>query len=129
MGKLILFCFHLYVYERVNGLPNTTPLIKHLSFLLKWTTRSSSKTPLSDGNVLQFENGYLVETVVEGNALGVVPFSIRVSEDGELFVVDALNSNIVRSTPPLSQCKLMSLFFAALRLLLLWGILDLLLLL
>ena len=57
------------------------------------------------GNVLQFEDGYLVETVVEGNELGVLPYSIRVSQDGELFAVDAINSNIVRITPPLSQCE------------------------
>lgn len=56
--------------------------------------------------MLQFEDGYLVETVFEGNELGVVPYSIRVSEDGELFAVDAVNSNIVRITPPLSQCEL-----------------------
>ncbi|KAJ1441635.1 Six-bladed beta-propeller, TolB-like [Sesbania bispinosa] len=62
------------------------------------------KTPHSDGNVLQFENGYVVETVVEGNEIGVIPYRIRVSEeDGELFAVDAINSNIVRITPPLSQ--------------------------
>ncbi|KAH7511029.1 hypothetical protein JRO89_XSUnG0225000 [Xanthoceras sorbifolium] len=79
------------------------PLIKHLSSLLKWTTRSASKAPQSDGNVLQFENGYLVETVVEGNEIGVVPYKIRVSEDGELFAVDEVNSNIMKITPPLSQ--------------------------
>ncbi|OVA12419.1 NHL repeat [Macleaya cordata] len=78
------------------------PLIKHISSFLKWT-RSSPKTPQTEGNVLQFENGYLVETVVEGNELGVVPHSIRVSQEGELFAVDAVNSNIVRITPPLSQ--------------------------
>ncbi|KAI8010629.1 hypothetical protein ACSBR2_011620 [Camellia fascicularis] len=78
------------------------PLIKHLSSILKWT-RSASKTPHSDGNVLQFENGYLVETVVDGNELGVVPYKIRVSEDGELYAVDEVNSNIVRITPPLSR--------------------------
>ncbi|GAB2231014.1 hypothetical protein Droror1_Dr00027299 [Drosera rotundifolia] len=74
------------------------PLIKHLSSLVKLT-----KSTQLDGNVLQFENGYLVETVVEGNALGVVPYSIRVSQDGELFAVDSESSNIVRITPPLSQ--------------------------
>lgn len=58
----------------------------------------------TEGNIVQFENGYLVETVVEGNELGVVPYSIRVSQDGELFAVDTVNSNIVRITPPLSQC-------------------------
>lgn len=64
----------------------------------------------TEGNVLQFENGYLVETVVEGNELGVIPHSIRVSQEGELFAVDAVNSNIVRITPPLSQCMVPSLF-------------------
>ncbi|KAB5521360.1 hypothetical protein DKX38_025679 [Salix brachista] len=80
------------------------PLIKHLSSLLKWTTTvASSKTPQSDGNVLQFEDGYIVETVVERNAMGVVPYKIRVSEDGELYAVDEVNSNVVKITPPLSQ--------------------------
>ncbi|KAK3005025.1 hypothetical protein RJ639_016764 [Escallonia herrerae] len=80
------------------------PVIKHLSSFLKWTAiRSTSKTPQSDGNIVQFENGYLVETVVEGNELGVEPYSIRVSQDGELFAVDAVNSKIVRITPPLSR--------------------------
>jgi len=65
----------------------------------------------SDGNVLQFENGYVVETVVEGNEIGVIPYRIRVSEeDGELFAVDEINSNIVRITPPLSQCMAILLF-------------------
>lgn len=80
------------------------PLIKHLSSLIKWTRSATTKTPHSDGNVLQFENGYVVETVVEGNEIGVIPYRIRVSEeDGELFAVDEINSNIVRITPPLSQ--------------------------
>ncbi|GFZ07560.1 NHL domain-containing protein [Actinidia rufa] len=57
----------------------------------------------ADGNVLQFEKGYLVDTVVEGKELGVWPYQIRVSGDGELFAVDSVNSNIVRITPPLSQ--------------------------
>lgn len=60
---------------------------------------------VADANLLQFEDGYLVETVVEGNELGVVPYSIRVSQDGELFAVDAVNSKIVRITPPLSHCE------------------------
>lgn len=52
---------------------------------------------------MQFESGYLVETLVDGNQLGVSPYTIRVSPEGELFAVDELNSNIVRITPPLSQ--------------------------
>ncbi|KAE8691848.1 NHL domain-containing protein isoform 3 [Hibiscus syriacus] len=94
---LALYPLHFQAHAAPAG-----PLIRHLSSLLKWT-RSSTKTPQSDGNVLQFENGYLVETVVEGNEIGVVPYKIRVSEDSELFAVDEVNSNIVKITPPLSQ--------------------------
>lgn len=68
----------------------------------------------TDGNLLQFEDGYLVETVVEGNELGVVPYKIRVSQDGELFAVDAVSSNIVKITPPLSRCKLLATFLLSL---------------
>ncbi|CAH1449993.1 unnamed protein product [Lactuca virosa] len=93
----------IYVFQFQAQAAPAAPVIKQLSSILKWTARSSSKSPLSDGNILQFEDGYLVETVVEGNQLGVVPYSIRVSQDGELFAVDAVNSNIVRITPPLSQ--------------------------
>ncbi|XP_024964398.1 uncharacterized protein LOC112504682 [Cynara cardunculus var. scolymus] len=94
---------YIYVFQFQAQAAPAAPVIKQLSSILKWTARSSSKSPSSDGNILQFEDGYLVETVVEGNQLGVVPYSIRVSQDGELFAVDAANSNIVRITPPLSQ--------------------------
>lgn len=93
----------VYVLRFQADAAPAAPVIKHLSSIFKWTRSTTSKTPQSDGNVVQFENGYLVETVVEGNALGVVPYSIRVSQEGELFAVDAVNSNIVRVTPPLSQ--------------------------
>ncbi|KAF8086161.1 hypothetical protein N665_0633s0013 [Sinapis alba] len=82
-------------------------LIKHISWALKWTTGSSSSKTSShsdtSNNVLQFENGYLVETVVEGNEIGFLPYKIRVSDDGELYAVDEVNSNIVKITPPLSH--------------------------
>lgn len=74
---------------------------------------------MADGDHLEFESGYLVETVVEGNKLGIVPHAIRVSPEGELFIVDSDNSNIVRVTPPLSQCMFLypfsSLDFSAIR--------------
>lgn len=57
-------------------------------------------------NVVQFENGYLVETVVEGNEIGALPYKIRVSDDGELYAVDEVNSNIIKITPPLSHCNI-----------------------
>ena len=65
----------------------------------------------ADGHVgvaLQFESDYFVETLVEGDKLGVTPHTIRVSpvEGGELLAVDSAHSNIVRITPPLSECML-----------------------
>ncbi|XP_021773847.1 uncharacterized protein LOC110737810 [Chenopodium quinoa] len=97
----LLFLSQFPVATAVVSTP-AGPLIKHLSSLLKWT-KNSPKSSQSDGPVVQFESGYLVETVIEGNAIGVVPYSIRVSHDGELFAVDSEGSNIVRITPPLSQ--------------------------
>ncbi|XP_038904764.1 uncharacterized protein LOC120091031 isoform X2 [Benincasa hispida] len=100
----IIFLLFLTLQIQVHATP-AGPLIKHLSSLVKWSRSSykSSPGPPSDGNVLQFENGYLVETVVEGNEIGVLPHKIHVSKDGELFVVDSVNSNIVKITPPLSK--------------------------
>lgn len=60
----------------------------------------------ADGDAPQFENGYFVETLVDGNKLGILPYTIRVSPEGELFAVDAEKNNIVKITPPLSQCML-----------------------
>lgn len=73
-----------------------------MSSVLKWTTGSSSSKTSSqpgdcsiwshvfvsqpaDTNVLEFENGYLVETVVEGNEIGFLPYKILVSDEGELY--------------------------------------------
>ncbi|ESQ48490.1 hypothetical protein EUTSA_v10020396mg [Eutrema salsugineum] len=97
----IIFTLHSFPFQ-AQAAPAGS-LIKHMSWVLKWTTGSSSKISQSDTNVLQFENGYLVETVVEGSEIGVVPYKIRVSDDGELYAVDEVNSNIMKITPPLSQ--------------------------
>ncbi|KAH9328759.1 hypothetical protein KI387_000867, partial [Taxus chinensis] len=55
-------------------------------------------------NFLQFESGYAVETFLEGSKLGIDPYTIEVSPDGELLILDSQNSNILRLTPPLSRC-------------------------
>ncbi|XP_011629369.1 uncharacterized protein LOC18425632 isoform X1 [Amborella trichopoda] len=76
-------------------------IVRPLYSLFRWM-RASPKASQNDGNFLQFENGYVVETVVEGNKLGIVPYVIRISPEGELIASDTINSNIVRMTPPLS---------------------------
>ncbi|XP_020571133.1 uncharacterized protein LOC110018220 [Phalaenopsis equestris] len=83
----------------------TGAIMKHLKNftpVLKWP-RTSPKSVGTDGVAPQFENGYFVETLVDGDKLGIVPYTIRVSPEGELFAVDSENNNIVKITPPLSQ--------------------------
>ncbi|VAI57871.1 unnamed protein product [Triticum turgidum subsp. durum] len=95
----------------------TDNIVRQLSSVVKWPRGSpphspeQSSHPQYDGNVaVQFESGYFVETLVEGDKLGVTPHTIRVSpvEGGELLAVDSAHSNIVRITPPLSECMFFS---------------------
>lgn len=58
--------------------------------------------------MMKFEGGYTVETVLDGSKLGIEPYSIEVSSDGELLVLDSDNSNIYKTSIPLSRCKLLS---------------------
>ncbi|KAG2657285.1 uncharacterized protein LOC120695175 [Panicum virgatum] len=97
--------------------PTTGSIVKQLSSVVKWPRgaaaphggpKQPAHAPYADGHVgvaLQFESGYFVETLVEGDKLGVTPHTIRVSpvEGGELLAVDSAHSNIVRITPPLSE--------------------------
>ncbi|XP_074592665.1 uncharacterized protein LOC141848525 isoform X2 [Curcuma longa] len=91
------YCAAAFLDSKTQG-----AIVKHLSHVLKWT-KSAPKTTQHDGDVVDFESGYFVETLVVGDKLGVLPHTIRVSLEGELFAVDATNNNIVRITPPLSQ--------------------------
>ncbi|KAK4752722.1 hypothetical protein SAY87_021520 [Trapa incisa] len=52
--------------------------------------------------MMKFEGGYTIETVLEGSKLGMEPYSIEVSHDGELLVLDSDNSNIYKTSIPLS---------------------------
>ncbi|KAH9304031.1 hypothetical protein KI387_008435, partial [Taxus chinensis] len=70
--------------------------------LLKWIWAFPASTK-SGRAVLQFESGYTVETVFDGSKHGIEPYSIQVSPDGDLLVLDSENSNILRVTPPLSR--------------------------
>ena len=56
--------------------------------------------------MMKFEGGYTVETVFNGNKLGIEPYSVDVSQRGELVVLDSENSNIYKISTPLSRCKL-----------------------
>ncbi|CAN6483089.1 unnamed protein product [Victoria cruziana] len=108
MRKPLLLLVSLLLLLTLSGFQADAALSTRKFFspflvLLKWVRKSSPKIPQNDGNAVQFEQGYLVETIVEGNKIGISPHSIRLAPDGELFAVDSENSNIMRITPPLSQ--------------------------
>ncbi|KAJ0960456.1 hypothetical protein J5N97_001662 [Dioscorea zingiberensis] len=77
-----------------------------LSALLKrlWSLTSTAKTAAVSGrSMMKFETGYTVETVFDGSKLGIEPYSVEVSPSGELLILDSINSNIYRISPPLSR--------------------------
>lgn len=60
----------------------------------------------SGRSMIKFEGGYTVETVFDGIKLGIGPYSVEVSSNGELFVLDSENSNMYKISMPFSRCKL-----------------------
>lgn len=53
--------------------------------------------------MMKFEDGYTVETVFDGSKLGIEPYSVEVSPNGELLVLDSVNSNLYKISTPLSR--------------------------
>ncbi|KAK4743841.1 hypothetical protein SAY87_010153 [Trapa incisa] len=76
-----------------------------VSALVKWlwSLQSTPKTEVSSRSMMKFEAGYTVETVLDGSKLGIEPYSIEVSGDGELLVLDSHNSNIYKTSILLSR--------------------------
>lgn len=62
---------------------------------------------------MKFEGGYTVETVFDGSKLGIEPYSVEVTQNGELLLLDSVNSNLYRILQPLSRCELLSLILNA----------------
>lgn len=56
--------------------------------------------------MMKFESGYTVETIFDGSKLGIEPYSVEVSSNGEFLVLDSENSNIYKIPSPISTCKL-----------------------
>ncbi|CAA6670629.1 unnamed protein product [Spirodela intermedia] len=77
-----------------------------LAALMKWLWSLKSTTKInaiSGRSMMKFESGYTVETVFDGSKLGIEPFSVEATPTGELLVLDSINSNIYRISPPLSR--------------------------
>lgn len=60
--------------------------------------------------MVKFENGYSVETVLDGSKLGIEPYSLQVLPNGELLILDSENSNVYKISSSLSLCKLPTFF-------------------
>lgn len=54
---------------------------------------------------MKFESGYTVETVFDGSKLGIEPYSVEVTGNGELLLLDSVNSNLYQISLPLSRCE------------------------
>lgn len=63
---------------------------------------------VSTRSMIKFERGYVVETLFDGSKLGIEPYSVGVSPNGELLILDAENSNVHKISMPVSQCKPLS---------------------
>jgi hypothetical protein len=55
--------------------------------------------------MVKFESGYNVETIFDGSKLGIEPYSIEISPDGEFLVLDSESSNIYKISSPMTKCK------------------------
>ncbi|KAJ3694797.1 hypothetical protein LUZ60_000174 [Juncus effusus] len=73
-------------------------LIKRL-----WSLKSTTKSTISGRQMVRFESGYTVETVFDGSKLGIEPYSVEITQSGDLLLLDSVNSNIYRLSLPLSR--------------------------
>ncbi|KAL0751611.1 hypothetical protein Bca101_033614 [Brassica carinata] len=97
----------LLVEKIVSGLVTNVA-----SMLWKWlwslqtstTTTAATKSGVSSRSMVKYESGYNIETVFDGNKLGIEPYAVEVSPSGEeLIVLDSENSNIHKISMPLSR--------------------------
>lgn len=55
--------------------------------------------------MVKYEGGYNVETVFDGSKLGIEPYCVEVTPNGDIVVLDSENSNVYKVSTPLSTCK------------------------
>ncbi|XP_062222113.1 uncharacterized protein LOC133921314 [Phragmites australis] len=68
-----------------------------------WSLKSTAKAASGGKSMVKYEGGYTVETVFDGSKLGIEPYTVEVTQGGELLVMDSMNSNIYRMALPLSR--------------------------
>ncbi|KAL0681052.1 hypothetical protein Bca4012_047899 [Brassica carinata] len=93
--------------EIVSGLvTNVASMLWKLLWSLQTstTTTTTTKSGISSRSMVKYESGYNMETVFDGSKLGIEPYAIEVSPNGEeLIVLDSENSNIHKISMPLSR--------------------------
>ncbi|XP_027910337.1 uncharacterized protein LOC114169386 isoform X2 [Vigna unguiculata] len=114
MAKLHLaFTFALFLLLcNVSAAPSTTLPAKIVSGFVSnvvpaftkwvWSLKAPTKTALGVKSMMKFESGYSVETVFDGSKLGIEPYAVEVLPDGDLLILDSVNSNIYRISSSLS---------------------------
>ncbi|XP_057769357.1 uncharacterized protein LOC130989394 isoform X2 [Salvia miltiorrhiza] len=68
-----------------------------------WSLKSATKTATSSRSMMKFEGGYNVETVFDGSKHGIEPYTVEISPDEEVLILDSHNSNIYKIPTPLSR--------------------------
>ncbi|XP_042025726.1 uncharacterized protein LOC121772617 isoform X3 [Salvia splendens] len=68
-----------------------------------WSLKSATKTATSSRSMMKFEGGYTVETVFDGSKHGIEPYTVEISPDEEVLILDSQNSNIYKIPTPLSR--------------------------
>nr|VDD33742.1 unnamed protein product [Brassica oleracea] len=110
---LFLFCGLSSVSAKPPPVKIVSGLVTNVaSMLWKWlwslqtstTTTATTKSGVSSRSMVKYESGYNIETVFDGNKLGIEPYAVEVSPSGEeLIVLDSENSNIHKISMPLSR--------------------------
>ncbi|XP_051121956.1 uncharacterized protein LOC127245246 [Andrographis paniculata] len=72
--------------------------------LTKWvmSLKATTKTAMSGRPLMKFEGGYNVETVFDGSKLGIEPHTVEILPDGDLLILDSINSNVYKISSSLS---------------------------
>ncbi|CAN8256282.1 unnamed protein product [Cochlearia groenlandica] len=113
----LIFMFLFYGLTSVLAKPPPVKIVSGLvtnvaSILWKWlwslqastTTTTTTKSGVSSRSMVKYESGYNIETVFDGSKLGIDPYAIQVSPNGEeLIVLDSVNSNVHKISMPLSR--------------------------
>ncbi|KAG5385577.1 hypothetical protein IGI04_037047 [Brassica rapa subsp. trilocularis] len=112
LGIIIIIIILLFSGLVASAPSSTSPakivsgfISNHGTSLMKWLwslKTTSKKTAVSTKSMVKFENGYSVETVLDGSKLGIEPYSLQVLPNGELLILDSENSNVYKISSSLS---------------------------